>query len=82
MKLGIVVYSNDPETVFNAFRLGVFSLGKGDSVRVFLLGFSLANTVFVPITSSINNIILFILNPLFSLSILRLIIVQYDYLLR
>ena len=37
MKLGIVVYSNDPETVFNAFRLGVFSLGKGDSVRVFLL---------------------------------------------
>jgi len=37
MKLGIVIYSNDPETVFNAFRLGVFSLGKGDSVRVFLL---------------------------------------------
>ena len=37
MKLGIVVYSNDPETVFNAFRLGTFSLGKGDSVRVFLL---------------------------------------------
>jgi uncharacterized protein involved in oxidation of intracellular sulfur len=32
MKLGIVIYSNDPETVFNAFRLGVFSLGKGDSV--------------------------------------------------
>ena len=32
-----MIYSNDPETVFNAFRLGVFSLGKGDSVRVFLL---------------------------------------------
>ena len=37
MKLGIVIYSNDPETVFNAFRLGVFSLTKGDSVKVFLL---------------------------------------------
>ncbi|HIG88798.1 DsrE family protein [Candidatus Thioglobus sp.] len=37
MKLGMVIYSNDPETVFNAFRLGVFSLGKGDTVKVFLL---------------------------------------------
>jgi hypothetical protein len=26
MKLGIIIYSNDPETVWNAFRLGVFSL--------------------------------------------------------
>jgi uncharacterized protein involved in oxidation of intracellular sulfur len=38
MKLGIVIYSNDAETVWNAFRLGVFSLKKGDSVQVFLLG--------------------------------------------
>ncbi len=37
MKLGMVIYSNDPETVFNAFRLGSFSLKKGDSVKVFLL---------------------------------------------
>ena len=37
MKLGIVIYSNDPETVWNAFRLGVFALGEGDSVKVFLL---------------------------------------------
>ncbi len=37
MKLGMVIYSNDPETVFNAFRLGVFSLGKNDSVKAFLL---------------------------------------------
>ncbi len=37
MKLGIVIYSNDPETVWNAFRLGVFSLKRGDTVRVFLL---------------------------------------------
>ncbi len=38
MKLGIVIYSNDPETVWNAFRLGVFSLKHDDAVSVFLLG--------------------------------------------
>ena len=37
MKLGIVIYSTDAETVWNAFRLGVFALNKGDSVEVFLL---------------------------------------------
>jgi len=37
MKLGIVIYSDDAETVWNAFRLGVFALKKGDSVQVFLL---------------------------------------------
>lgn len=37
MKLGIVLYSNDPETVWNAFRLGTFALKKGDSVQIFLL---------------------------------------------
>jgi uncharacterized protein involved in oxidation of intracellular sulfur len=37
MKLGIIIYSNDAETVWNAFRLGVFALKKGDSVRAFLL---------------------------------------------
>ena len=38
MKLGIVIYSNDAETVWNAFRLGVFSRKQGDTVSVFLLG--------------------------------------------
>lgn len=38
MKLGIVICSNDAETVCNAFRVGVFALKKGDSVRAFLLG--------------------------------------------
>lgn len=38
MKLGIVIYSNDLETVWNAFRLGVFSRKQGDAVSVFLLG--------------------------------------------
>ena len=37
MKLGIVIYSNDSETVWNAFRLGVFSLNKNDEVSVFLI---------------------------------------------
>jgi len=38
MKLGVIIYSNDPETVLQAFRLGNFALKKGDDVRVFLLG--------------------------------------------
>lgn len=38
MKLGIIIYSKDPETVWNAFRLGTFSFKQGDSVSVFLLG--------------------------------------------
>lgn len=37
MKLGIVIYSNDPEIVWNAFRVGNFSLKNKDIVRVFLL---------------------------------------------
>lgn len=37
MKLGIVIYSDEPETVWNAFRLGNFSLKEKDSVKVFLL---------------------------------------------
>jgi uncharacterized protein involved in oxidation of intracellular sulfur len=38
MKLGIAIYSNDPETVWNAFRLGVFSRKQGDTVSIFSLG--------------------------------------------
>src|SRR3990167_1359562 len=38
MKLGIIIYSNESETVWNAFRLGVFSCKQGDTVSVFLLG--------------------------------------------
>ncbi|WP_457555810.1 DsrE family protein [Candidatus Pyrohabitans sp.] len=38
MKVGIVIYSNDSETVWNAFRFGNFALSAGDEVRVFLLG--------------------------------------------
>jgi uncharacterized protein involved in oxidation of intracellular sulfur len=37
MKIGIVIYTNDPETVWNAFRLGVFSAKRANTVKIFLL---------------------------------------------
>lgn len=38
MKLGMVITQTDPETVFNALRLALYSLEQGDQVRVFLSG--------------------------------------------
>ena len=38
MRIGIVIYSNDAETVWNAFRYANYSMAEGDSVSVFLLG--------------------------------------------
>ena len=38
MKIGIIIYSNDSETVWNTFRFANFSLKEGDRVKVFLLG--------------------------------------------
>jgi uncharacterized protein involved in oxidation of intracellular sulfur len=38
MKIGLVIYSNDSETVWNAFRFGNFALKQGDEVKAFLLG--------------------------------------------
>jgi len=38
MKIGIIISQTDPETVWNAYRLGTFALEQGDSVRTFLLG--------------------------------------------
>jgi len=37
MKLGIIIYSTDSETVWNGFRLGVFALKQGYQVNAFLL---------------------------------------------
>ena len=37
MKLGIIIHTNDAETAWNAFRLGVFALKQGDQVAAFLL---------------------------------------------
>ena len=38
MRLGMVITQTDPETVFNALRLALYSLGQGDEVRIFLSG--------------------------------------------
>lgn len=38
MKLGIVLSTNEPETVWNAFRFGVTALRRGHSATVFLMG--------------------------------------------
>lgn len=39
MKLGICIYSNDPESVWNAFRFGNYAAKHSqDEVQVFLLG--------------------------------------------
>lgn len=35
--IGIVIYSNDIETVWNAFRLANYSKNQGDTISVFLL---------------------------------------------
>jgi len=38
MKLGMIITQTDPETVFNAMRLALYSLEAGDEVRIFLSG--------------------------------------------
>lgn len=38
MKIGIIISQADPETVWNAFRFGAFSLQKDHTVKVFLIG--------------------------------------------
>lgn len=37
-KIGVVISSNDPETVWNAFRLANYSVEQGDTVSIFLFG--------------------------------------------
>jgi sulfur relay (sulfurtransferase) complex TusBCD TusD component (DsrE family) len=36
--IGLVIYSDDIETVWNALRLANFSKNQGDTVNIFLLG--------------------------------------------
>ena len=38
MKIGLIIYSDDPETVWNAFRFGNYALNAGDEVKAFLSG--------------------------------------------
>ena len=35
---GIVIYSNDTETIWNAMRIANYSKSEGDTVSIFLLG--------------------------------------------
>ena len=37
MKIGIILSTNDPETVWNAFRFGVTSLKANHRVKIFLM---------------------------------------------
>jgi hypothetical protein len=34
MKLGMIITQTDPETVFNALRLALYSLKQGDEVKI------------------------------------------------
>ncbi|HAN03826.1 MAG TPA: sulfur reduction protein DsrE [Elusimicrobia bacterium] len=38
MKLGIVITQTEPESVYNALRLALYSRKQGDEVKVFLSG--------------------------------------------
>jgi uncharacterized protein involved in oxidation of intracellular sulfur len=38
VKLGMIITQTDPETVFNALRLALYSLEQDDEVRIFLSG--------------------------------------------
>jgi sulfur relay (sulfurtransferase) complex TusBCD TusD component (DsrE family) len=38
MRLGMIITQTNPETVFNALRLALYSLEQGDQVRIFLSG--------------------------------------------
>ncbi len=38
MKLGIIISSNDAETIWNAFRFANLALRKQDEVKIFLIG--------------------------------------------
>ena len=38
MKIGIILNSNEPETAWNALRLGIEALNKKNSAKIFLLG--------------------------------------------
>lgn len=38
MKLGLIITQTEPETVFNALRLALYSLQQGDQVHIFLSG--------------------------------------------
>ena len=54
MNLGMIIYSSDAETVWNAFRLGVFSLKEGDKVKAFLLAKGVECEKLVKLTTKLS----------------------------
>lgn len=38
MKIGVIISSNDAETIWNAFRFANFAIDKKDDVNIFLVG--------------------------------------------
>jgi len=59
MRLGVVIYSDDSETVWNALRVANFALSQGDEVEVFLLAKGvelehLDNAVFKVMEQAVN----------------------------
>ena len=38
MKLGVIIYSSDPETIWNALDLANYAQQQGDKAKVFLVG--------------------------------------------
>ena len=38
MRMGVIIATNEHETVWNAFRFGVTALGSGHHVKIFLTG--------------------------------------------
>lgn len=55
MKYTIVISSNDPETVWNAFRLANTSLGYDNQVSIFLLGAGVECTSIKSLKYDINE---------------------------
>ena len=38
MKIGVIIYSNDAETCWNALRYANFCVSGGDAIKIFLMG--------------------------------------------
>ena len=55
MKVCIIIYSNDPETVWNAFRLGNACHAYDDDITIFLLGKGVESSSLHSLKYNIND---------------------------
>lgn len=53
--IGIVIYSNDVETTWNALRFANYSQNEGDTVTIFLLGKGVELDNYAKINSDLKN---------------------------